>query len=200
MAPKFQVQVPSLTYNVAPTNIGEGYAAGITQAGKSIAGAISGIMGGVDAQGNVTHGVLEQNQTANDMLSWLATQKDAQGNAVLSQDAYNSIMGKSLGARQQVVGALMGQFQTNLQSQIEQARQIAVARASEAAKFPTVQYEQEQATKRQLIAAGLDPNKQTVTVVGGQPSQAEIDAQIAKKKALLQQSASNPLYQTMPTF
>jgi hypothetical protein len=131
MAPKYAQPGFNLTYNVPSIDIGSGYAAGITSAGKSLAGAISGIMGGIDPQtGQIRQGILEQNQTANDLLDQLSKTKDAEGNPILSQDAYQSIMGKSLGAKQQMLGAYMSQISSN----IDQARLIAVAQATAAAQ------------------------------------------------------------------
>lgn len=130
------VQIPAYTYNTPAIDIGSGYAQGITSAGKSISGAISGILGGVDDKGNVTHGILEQNQTANDMLSMLNTMTGPDGRKVLPDEAYQNAMGKSLGAKQQMIGMYQGQWQTNMAARIEQAKQIAVAAGTAAAQQP----------------------------------------------------------------
>lgn len=160
------VQIPGYSYNVAPTDIGSGYAAGISSAGKSIAGAISGIMGGVDAAGNVTHGILEQNSTVNDMLGFLKDQ------GTLSTDAYNNIMGKGLGARQQVVGAMFGQFQTNWQQQLEQRNKLAQIQASGEQQRQTQALSEAETTKRAQAQIDLerqklllDPKNRPLTIV-----------------------------------
>jgi hypothetical protein len=105
----------NLGYNVPLTDIGSGYAAGITSAGKSIAGAISGVMGGVNEKGEVEPGVLEQNRNADDMLA--AMQK----NKMITPDQYEAVAGKSLGAKQQLLGLYATQWTA------DQAQQRALA-------------------------------------------------------------------------
>lgn len=179
------VQIPGYTYSVAPTDIGSGYAKGIESAGQSIAGAIRGVMGGIDSAGNVQQGVLGQNQSVNDMLGFLTTAKDAQGNPVLSQDAYDSIMSKGLGARQAALGMYMGMFKENYQSQIEQQNKLAQIAASggeqrttqqvveqgamarqqaqAAAEMARMKAEYEEKLRQAAIVAGQDPSKRFVT-------------------------------------
>jgi hypothetical protein len=94
----------NLAYNVPLTDIGSGYAAGIAQAGKSIAGAISGVMGGVNEKGEVQPGILEQQRNADDVLA--AMQK----NNMITKDQYDAVAGKSLGAKQQLLGLYAGQW------------------------------------------------------------------------------------------
>jgi hypothetical protein len=93
-------------------------------------------MGGVDSAGNVTHGLLEQNSTTNDMLGFLHDTKGPDGKPMLGDDAYTSIMGKGLAARQAAVGMYMGQIQTN---------------ATNAAAMARTQAEQAAATQRQQM-------------------------------------------------
>jgi hypothetical protein len=105
MAPRYQVTIPGLSYNVPNVDIGSGYASGITSAGKSIAGAISGVMGGINEKtGQYEPGILEQNQTATDMLNTMHASK------IMTDDQYNSIAGKSLGAKQSMIGLYAGQY------------------------------------------------------------------------------------------
>lgn len=160
------VNLPAYTYSVPTTDIGSGYAAGISSAGKSISGAISGIMGGIDSAGNVTHGVLEQNSTVNDMLGFLKDQ------GTLTPDAYSNIMGKGLGARQQVVGAMMGQFQTNMKAQVEQGMKLgqisatgdqAMRERAAAEAAANLRAQQQLDLERQKML--LDPNLKPINIV-----------------------------------
>ena len=80
-------------FDVKPTDIGAGYAAGITSAGKSIGEAITGISD-----------IAKQNTDTNDTLTALK-----QG-GILKPEEYESVMGKSLGAKQQMVGLYAGQY------------------------------------------------------------------------------------------
>jgi hypothetical protein len=83
----------NLAFDVKPTDIGTGYAQGITEAGKSLSSAISSISD-----------IAKQNIDANDTLSAMKA-----GN-ILPKDAYESVMGKSLGAKQQMLGLYAGQY------------------------------------------------------------------------------------------
>jgi hypothetical protein len=87
-APQF-----NLTYDVKPTDIGSGYAAGITQAGKSLAEAI----------GSVSD-IAKQNLDTNDTLTAMHQ------TGILKPEEYESVMGKSLGAKQQMLGLYAGQW------------------------------------------------------------------------------------------
>jgi hypothetical protein len=80
-------------FDVKPTEIGAGYAAGITSAGKSGAEAITGISD-----------IAKQNIDSNDTLAAMK-----QG-GILKPEEYESVMGKSLGAKQQMVGLYAGQY------------------------------------------------------------------------------------------
>jgi len=77
----------NLTYNAGKTDIGAGYAAGITEAGKAIGGAISGVSQ-----------LMQQRQDATDTLNAM------HGTGMLSDDQYKAIAGKSLGAQQSMIG------------------------------------------------------------------------------------------------
>jgi hypothetical protein len=87
-APSFNIP-----FSVAPTDIGKGYAEGITQAGKSLSEAI----------GTVAD-IGKQNVDTNDTLTALHQ------TGILSPEEYNAVMGKSLGAKQQMVGLYAGQW------------------------------------------------------------------------------------------
>jgi|SRR5712664_3702186 len=80
-------------FNVSPTDIGSGYAAGITQAGKSLSEAIGSVAD-----------IATKNVDANDTLAALHQ------TGILSPEEYQSVMGKSLGAKQQMVGLYAGQW------------------------------------------------------------------------------------------
>jgi hypothetical protein len=156
-------------------DIGSGYAQGIAQAGQSLSGAIKGIMGGVNPQtGEVEQGVLSQNQTANDFIHQFSQMKNPDGTPMMSPDLYNSIMSGSLGSKQKWVGLLTGQFQTNMQSQLEQARQIAVARATAAAAAPyriqEIQQTGAEQRKTQAVTQAVQGERKVVIgQPGGQP-------------------------------
>jgi hypothetical protein len=98
-APSFNIP-----FNVAPTDIGKGYAEGITQGGKSLAEAI----------GSVSQ-VYMQNRDADDMLTAM------QANKMITPDEYNAVAGKSLGAKQQLLGMYATQYAA------DQAQQRALA-------------------------------------------------------------------------
>jgi hypothetical protein len=98
-APSFNIP-----FSVAPTDIGKGYAEGITQGGKSLAEAI----------GSVSQ-VYTQNRDADDMLTAM------QANKMITPDEYNAVAGKSLGAKQQLLGMYATQYAA------DQAQQRALA-------------------------------------------------------------------------
>jgi hypothetical protein len=97
--PKFD-----LTYNAGKTDIGAGYASGITEAGKAIGGAISGVSS-----------LMQQRQDATDTLNAM------HGSGMLSDDQYKAIAGKSLGAQQ----SMIGMYSTAWIAQQAQAREMA---------------------------------------------------------------------------
>ncbi|HET9373624.1 MAG TPA: hypothetical protein VFO40_01525 [Chthoniobacterales bacterium] len=120
----------NLKYDVPLTDIGKGYAEGITKMGESLAGTISGLLGGIDPKtGEIRQGIFGQNQTANETLQQLTQMKDPQGNPILSEEAYNSIMSKGLGTKQQFMGAYLSQILENQKQQAQQARELAVVQA-----------------------------------------------------------------------
>jgi|SRR5215471_8038681 len=125
MAPKYAQPAFNLTYSTPAIDIGSGYAKGIESAGQSLSKAITNVAG-----------IYQQNQQANDMVDMLSKTKDAQGNPVLGQEEYQSLMGKSLGAKQQYIGQLLTNWGSQYQSMLEQQRQIAVAQATAAAQAP----------------------------------------------------------------
>jgi hypothetical protein len=98
-APSFNIP-----YSVPLTDIGSGYAKGITEAGTSLAQAI----------GTVAD-IGKQNVDANDTLTAMHQ------TGILSPDEYNAVMGKSLGAKQSMVGLYAGQWIADQAARREQA-------------------------------------------------------------------------------
>jgi hypothetical protein len=92
--PSFNIQA-----QVPTRDIGAGYAAGITQAGQSIAGALSSKpdSGGV-------FDIMNRNRTVDDTLAAM------QQNKILTPDQYNSVANKGLGAKEQMLGMYAGQW------------------------------------------------------------------------------------------
>jgi hypothetical protein len=87
------VQIPGFSYNVSLPNIGEGYAKGIETAGKGVAAGLHDVLD-----------VATQNRNADDTLQAMNKAK------ILSDDAYNAVAGKSLGAKQTMLGLYAGQW------------------------------------------------------------------------------------------
>ena len=113
-------------FSVAPTDIGSGYAAGITSAGQSIAGAIGAVMGGYNARtGELQEGILDQKKSAEDTLDMLHT------HGVLDDATYEKAKTSSLGAQQKMIGISTSEFNTRLQAQLEQQKAMAVAKLQE---------------------------------------------------------------------
>lgn len=94
----------NLGYDVRPMDIGSGYAAGITEAGKSIAAAI----------GSVSD-IATQNVNANDMLTAMHQ------SGKLKPEEYEAVMNKSLGAKQQMIGLYTGDWVANQAMKRQQA-------------------------------------------------------------------------------
>ena len=86
--PSFNIQA-----QIPTRDIGAGYAAGITEAGKSLAAATAGVMD-----------VMNRNRTADDTLAAM------QQNKMLTPDQYNSVANKSLGAKESMLGMYAGQW------------------------------------------------------------------------------------------
>jgi hypothetical protein len=111
------------------------------------------------------------------MLSTLNQMTGPNGNKVLSDDIYQSLMGKSLGAKQQAIGMYQGQWQANMQSQIDQARQIAIARQTAAAQAPyrlqEIQATGAQQRQTQAVTQAVQGERK---VIIGQPGQTTSDS------------------------
>jgi hypothetical protein len=169
MAPKFQVSPGSFTYTqTIPSNFGEAYAKGIESAGKSLAGAVSQV-----------GGMLEQNQTTNDLLTQFSQMKGPDGNPIISQEDYENIMKKGLGARHEMLGQVLTNFHSQYQNMLEQKRQIAVAQATAAAQAPYRMGE--------------------IAATGAQQRQTQAEEAEQKRKLLLQQPENRPVVIQQPS-
>jgi hypothetical protein len=87
------VTIPSFSYSAGTTDIGKGYAAGITAAGEGIAKGLHDVLD-----------VATRNQNANDVLQAMNQNK------ILSDEAYKSVAGKSLGAKESMLGLYAGEW------------------------------------------------------------------------------------------
>jgi hypothetical protein len=103
-APSFNIP-----YSVPLTDIGSGYAKGIETAGKSLSEAI----------GSVSQ-TYTQNRDADDMLTAM------QANKMITPEEYEAVAGKSLGAKQQ----LLGMYATQYASQQAQQRALALQKGA----------------------------------------------------------------------
>jgi hypothetical protein len=142
----------NLTYAVKPENIGEGYAKGITAAGTSLAQAI----------GSVSQ-TYTQNRDADDMLTAM------QANKMISPEEYEAVAGKSLGAKQQ----LLGMYATQYAADQAQQRALALQKGQGAVTIGV-----EQAKLADTIAAlragnPITGNLKQMPYQGQQPQQAQ---------------------------
>ena len=142
----------NLPYNSPTIDIGSGYAQGLGQAGASIA----------DSLKNVTN-IMSQSQAANDQIDMMTKLKDSQGNPIISQDDADALMGKSLPARQQMVGELMGRFHTNYSAQLEQQYKLQQIQAQVAAQGPQRAAEIAQTAEEQRKAIEATGAQQRLT-------------------------------------
>lgn len=90
-----------------PPDIGAGYAAGISEAGKGLAAGLHDALS-----------IAARNSTVDDTLQAMNKSK------ILSDDAYKAVAGKSLGAKEQMMGLYAGQWISDMAAQ----RQAALAR------------------------------------------------------------------------
>lgn len=123
-------------------NIGAGYAAGITEAGKGIA---QGVSGALD--------VMNRNRTADDMLQVL------QQNKILSPDAYQSVAGKGLQAKEATIGMFANQWIAQ-QAQQRDLEKIGASAAGQAAVEHAKLLDAYDAIRKGYPqAAGISPGK-----------------------------------------
>jgi hypothetical protein len=143
------ITMPDLQYRVQNVDIGSGYASGISDAGKSIAGAIQNIMGGsINPQtGEVNQGVLQQNQTATDFIHQMGQ------SGMIDPKVADSINQGSLGAKQKWIGLLGTAYAYKAQAAAQQAKEVAVAKGTAQAQQPyTLQQIQERGRQEQEAA------------------------------------------------
>jgi hypothetical protein len=179
----------NLKYDTPLTDIGKGYAEGITSAGQSIGGAITGLLGGINPKtGEIQQGIFGQNQYVNDMLDQLSKTKDAQGNPILSEEAYKSIMGKGLPAKQAIVGQYVSQITENMKQQnaLQLARiqeQGAMARTRETTQTQRDIAAQKTETKPedQIIKLVPPTTKKTDQNVVPTQSSEQVEAELRKR-------------------
>jgi hypothetical protein len=158
-APSFNIP-----YSVPLTDIGSGYAKGIETAGKSLSEAI----------GTVAD-IGKQNVDANDTLAAL------QQTGILKPEEYQAVMGKSLGAKQSMVGLYAGQWIADQAARRSQALQLGKSTAdiaTEHAKLlDTIQavksgYGQAAGVNVGKLPINQQPNQQVVpTAPAVQPAQ-----------------------------
>ena len=132
-APQFNFR-----YDVQPMNIGEGYAAGIEQAGKGLA---AGIGGALD--------VMNRSRAADDTLDVMKQ------TGILSNEQYQAIAGKSVAAKEAMTGMYANQW---IQQQAAQRglQQIGYSGAVDVAKQLSLLQEYQ---KRGFVPPGIDPRK-----------------------------------------
>jgi hypothetical protein len=110
-----------LAFNVSPMNIGEGYAAGITSAGKSLATAIGSVLGTVNPEtGLAQEGILDQKKSSEQQLGMM---KDM---GLIPNDVYEKMMTSNLGAQQKAIGMYTSKFTSDLAAAREKAEQAAM--------------------------------------------------------------------------
>jgi hypothetical protein len=154
-APQF-----NLTYDVKPTDIGSGYAAGITQAGKSLAEAI----------GSVSQ-TYTQNRNADDMLTAM------QANKMITPDEYEAVAGKSLGAKQQ----LLGMYATEYASQQAQQRALALQKGTGAVDIGVAHAKLLDTITQLRQGYSTDPRKTPYQPAQQQPAQQQPGTVIPKQ-------------------
>src|SRR5262245_8677917 len=135
-------------YTTPLTDIGSGYAAGITSAGKSIAGAISAVMGGVNPQtGEAQEGLLQQSASAHNLI-------DIYHDAGLFDDkTYEQLKTSGLGAQQKALGQFGAALTLKYQNQLEQQRQMALQQEASRAAMARTQVSEAGAQSRAELEA-----------------------------------------------
>jgi hypothetical protein len=159
----------NLKYDVAPTDIGAGYAKGITEAGTSLAGAISQVSQ-----------TMTENKAVSDTLGGLYQAK------MLTPDQYNAVLGKSPGAQK----ALLGQFMANYTADQALRRDQALAQGKGAVDIAT-----EHAKLLDMInqwRSGMGPGK--TAYVNPQGGATNAQATTTTNPDVLQAPGEQPLY------
>jgi hypothetical protein len=136
-APSFNIP-----YSVPLTDIGSGYAAGITQAGKSLSEAIGAVSD-----------IAKQNVDTNDTLTAM------HHIGILKPEEYESVMGKSLGAKQQMLGLYAGQYLADQAARRAQALQMGKSTADIATEYAKLQDTINAVKSGYGLAAGVNVGK-----------------------------------------
>jgi hypothetical protein len=136
-APSFNIP-----YSVPLTDIGSGYAKGIETAGKSLSEAI----------GTVAD-IGKQNVDANDTLTAMHQ------TGILSPEEYQAVMGKSLGAKQSMVGLYAGQWIADQAARRSQALQMGKSAADVATEHAKLLDTIDAVKKGYGLAAGVNTGK-----------------------------------------
>jgi hypothetical protein len=158
-APQFNIP-----YSVPLTDIGSGYAKGITEAGSSIAQAIGSVAD-----------IAKQNVDTNDTLTAMTHL------GILKPEEYQAVMGKSLGAKQQMLGLYAGQYLADQAARRAQALQMGKSTADIATEHAKLLDVKTAVQSGYGLAAGVNvgklpiqpnrPNQQVPTAPAVQPAQ-----------------------------
>jgi hypothetical protein len=150
-------------YSIPPTDIGSGYAAGITSAGQSIAGAIGAVMGGYNQRtGELQEGILDQKKSSEQTIEMLHT------HGILDNATYEKALTSNLGAQQKIIGQYTSEYNMKLQSHLEQQNRMQQLSATQAGGYQEQQLRGTQA---------MDVEKLRL-----QGEQARTQAELAQKK------------------
>jgi hypothetical protein len=136
-APSFNIP-----YSVPLTDIGSGYAAGISQAGKSLSEAIGAVSD-----------IAKQNVDANDTLAAMHQ------SGILKPEEYQAVMGKSLGAKQQMLGLYAGQWIADQAARRAQGLQMGKSTADIATEHAKLLDTINAVKSGYGLAAGVQPGK-----------------------------------------
>src|SRR4029077_13087857 len=146
-------------FDISPTDIGSGYAAGITSAGHSLAGAISSVLGGINPQtGLAEEGILDQKKSSEQQLGMM---KDM---GLIPQDIYEKMMTSNLGAQQKAIGMYTSKFTSDLamaQQKAQEAAAMSRQQVSESGAMArtqaTIKAEADRAAAAQALPAAKKP-------------------------------------------
>lgn len=157
------VQIPGFSYTAGTMDLGKSYAQGMeagTQAGEALGQGITSAAG-----------VMARNQNATDMLNAM---KQA---GILSDKAYQAVAGKSLGAKEQMLGLYANQWVA------QQANELALARARGEAAIDVAKQHQLILDAWNQAKAGnpmvMDPKKMFYQPPQNQPQNPAVNLQSA---------------------
>ena len=147
---------PGISYTAGTMNIGEGYAKGITAAGESIAKGVGSVMDTMNQNRKVDDTLLAMNQSG-----------------ILGDKAYQAVAGKSLGAKQTMLGMYASEWIAQ-QAQNRELQKLGYAGNVEFQKTHNEFMDKIAAIQGGYgpggqIAAGVTPQKLIINPVGGVP-------------------------------